>query len=92
MFPIFGSCPGRFGTESALASITVATGDVNQLKARIKRLEQEITRLIDAIATVGASDALAERLRASEREYQSLKESLVEQAERVALPDIKTIF
>src|SRR5699024_4640440 len=43
--------------------------DATSLKARIKRLEQETDRLIDAITAVGASDALATRLRATEREY-----------------------
>lgn len=41
---------------------------IRQRKARRTALQAEIKRLVDAIATIGASDALAERLRSAEAE------------------------
>jgi site-specific DNA recombinase len=73
-------------------AVSEQAGDAASLRARAKLLEQEIGRLIDAIASVGASDALAARLRASEREYRELKDQLLEQAEAVAVPDVRSIF
>lgn len=67
-------------------------GSAAAVKTRIQHLEKEIGRLIDAIATVGASDALAARLKASERECQALKRRLLEEAEAVSVPDIHSIF
>jgi site-specific DNA recombinase len=61
-------------------------GASGALKARLKEVEGETERLIDAIAKLGFSQALARRLNASEAEAAELK---AEMARAEALPTVE---
>lgn len=50
-----------------------AAGDEARRRRRLSELEAEVGRLVDAIATVGASPAIAERLRRAEAEAEQLR-------------------
>ena len=50
-----------------------ASGDEARRRRRLVELEAEVGRIVDAIATIGASPALAARLRTAEAEAQQLR-------------------
>lgn len=57
-------------------------------KARIAELEREIPRLVDAIAAVGISDALAKRLAGAEAELATLKAAAAPIETKAAIADV----
>ncbi len=65
-----------------------------QAEARAEKLDQEIVRVVDAITAVGASDALAERLRKLERDRGQARELLqaLHGAEAVQVPAVGAIY
>jgi hypothetical protein len=69
-----------------------AGGDAEALRRRLHAIQAEIARLVDAIATVGISDALAGRLKAAESERDDLERRLaaggVQTPTQVSLADI----
>ncbi len=67
-------------------------GKVRQARERLTEVEKEITRMIDAIVSVGASPALSARLKAAERERDTLNEIAGSGDQIVEVPDIRGIF
>ncbi|RUR52749.1 recombinase family protein [Vreelandella populi] len=67
-------------------------GKVKAAKKRLGEVEQEISRMIDAIVSVGASPALSARLKAAERERDSLNEIVGQGDQETEVPDIRGIF
>lgn len=62
-------------------------------RARLQALEAELQRLVDAVATIGASQALAERIRAAEVERADLLLELEPAADASALlADVRALY
>jgi site-specific DNA recombinase len=59
---------------------SAAAGGAEQARRRLDQLTGEIARLVDAIATMGASQALAERLRQAEAERAAIESQVVQAA------------
>ncbi|HEX7080214.1 MAG TPA: recombinase family protein [Gammaproteobacteria bacterium] len=66
-----------------------SAGEVRGLRLRLKELDGEIARVVDAITQAGMSDALKRKLATLEREQANAKKRLAEHVTRSAkLPDI----
>jgi DNA invertase Pin-like site-specific DNA recombinase len=66
--------------------------DETALQSRQRELEGEIRRLVDAIATVGVSPALASRLTAAEAELEQLRQTLQALRRPAAVPNLRELF
>ncbi|MDZ5456967.1 recombinase family protein [Azohydromonas lata] len=66
--------------------------DEQALQRRRRELEGEIRRLVDGIAAVGVSPALASRLQAAEAELEGVGQSLLLLNRPVAVPNVRELF
>ncbi|OWY32005.1 hypothetical protein [Herbaspirillum aquaticum] len=80
--------------EELLIENTGSTEDVAQATKRITQLTAEIGRVIDAITMVGASEALASKLKALENDRSALQRRLALKAasEAARTPNVGSIF
>lgn len=62
--------------------------DSVQAKQRVKQLDIEIARLVEAITTVGISDAISTRLKAAEAEHKALQPLLAPRSPLPPIPDV----
>jgi hypothetical protein len=67
-------------------------GATEEARARLRAVRAEIGRLVDAVASMGLSDALRERLAAAERERDDLEVAAARTTPRAAEPQIGTIL
>lgn len=67
-------------------------GDVEQLQQRVQELQAEVGRLVDGIATVGASPALASRLQRTESDLQAAQVRLQALRRPPDVPDVRALF
>lgn len=65
---------------------------VRDARLRLSAVEKEISRMVDAIVSVGSSPALSSRLRAAERERDALTEIAGTTEQVMEVPDIRGIF
>lgn len=73
--------------SDVLAEQLRANGDAADLARQLKAIEGEVARLVDAVASMGLSDALRQRLQAAEAERTRLKA-----AERIAAPSASDVI
>lgn len=80
--------------EELLIENTGSTEDVAQATKRITQLTTEIARVIDAITMIGASEALAAKLKALENDRSALQRRLALKAasEAARTPNVGSIF
>ena len=61
--------------RSRMEQLGAQTG-ASVMAGRQERLKEELQRLVDAVATLGVSEALAQRIRSTERELRTIEEEI----------------
>jgi len=61
--------------RSRMEQLGAKTG-ASVMAGRQERLKEELQRLVDAVATLGVSEALAQRIRSTERELRTIEEEI----------------